>query len=129
QLNYAYNEWARDHGIDNSSVAYRTNKKGKSNIDFAAEVINYIASNNEAFILVSDFKAFFDSFDHHLLKERMYEVLSIDCLSNDWFNVYKSVTKYGFVKKIDVEKYFGNEGFLRQQGHKKFTSKQKRFAD
>lgn len=129
QLNCAYNDWTRDKGIDNSSVAYRTNKKGKSNIDFAAEVINYIANTDEAFILVSDFKGYFDSLNHYLLKKRMYEVLSIDRLPRDWFNVFNSVTKYGFVEKKEAEKFFGEEGFLRQHGHKKFTSKDKMFSD
>lgn len=129
QLNCVYNKWARANGIDDSSVAYRTNKKGKSNIDFAAEVIDYIANTDEAFILVSDFKGYFDSLNHYLLKERMYEVLSTNHLPNDWFNIFKSVTKYGYVEKQDVEEYFGNEGFLRHQDYRKFTTKDKSFSD
>ena len=99
QLNCAYNDWARNHGIDDNSTAYRTNKKGKSNIDFAAEVSKYIANENEAFVLVGDLKSYFNSFNHHLLKEKMYKVLAIDHLLNDWFNLFKSVIKYGFVEK------------------------------
>jgi len=129
QLNYAYNKWAIDNKIDDNSIAYRTNKKGKSNIDFAAEVINYIANNDESFILVGDFKSYFNTFNHHLLKEKMYKVLVTDHLTNDWFNVFKSVTKYGFVEKKDVEEYFGDEGFLRQQGYRKFIVKDKTFSD
>ena len=32
-----YNTWALSHGVDECSIAYRNNKKGKSNIQFAAE--------------------------------------------------------------------------------------------
>lgn len=129
QLNHAYNQYTKELGIDNAVIAYRTNKPGKSNIDFAAEVIQYIDSHKEAFIFVSDFKGYFESFNHGILKERLYEVLKTDYLSDDWFNVFKSVTKYGYVEKEDVEKFFGNEGFLRQQGDRKYTSKDKTFSD
>lgn len=129
KLNVAYNIWAHDKGIDECSIAYRTNKKGKSNIDFAAEVINYIANHRDAYILVGDFKGYFDSFNHFILKESIYEVLNTDYLPDDWFNVFKSVTKYGFAEKDFVEAYFGNEGLLRQQGHRKFTSKDKTISD
>lgn len=128
QLNEAYNQWAKDNHIDEHSTAYRTNKKGKSNINFAAEVIEYIARYDEVFILVGDFKSYFDSFDHYLLKEKLYKVLGIDHLPNDWFNIFKSVTKYGYVEKKDVEEYFGDEGFLRHQGYRKFTTKDKTFS-
>lgn len=129
ELNRAYNNWASRNGINDNSTAYRTNKKGKSNIDFAAEVISYISNHDEAFILVDDFKSYFNSFDHQLLKKRIYEALSVDHLPKDWFNVFKSVTKYGFVEKKIAEDYFGDEGFLRHQGHKKFISKNKLFSD
>ncbi|GAB2319493.1 reverse transcriptase/maturase family protein [Alkalibacterium sp. s-m-22] len=129
QLNCFYNEWASENGIDDSSIAYRGNKNGKSNIDFAAEVINYIAKQEEAYILVGDFKGYFDSLNHHLLKKRIKEVLLTDYLANDWYNVFKSVTKYGYIDKNIIEDYFGIEAFLRQQGYKKFTSIDKSLSD
>ncbi|WP_312123806.1 hypothetical protein [Lysinibacillus boronitolerans] len=39
-LNKKYNKWCDDNGVDECSIAYRNNKHGQSNIDFAATIIN-----------------------------------------------------------------------------------------
>lgn len=129
ELNKAYARWAHIHNIDECSVAYRNNKKGKSNIDFAAEVIQFLHKTKEAFVLVGDFKSYFDSLNHRLLKERMCKVLSCERLDDDWYNVFKSVTKYGYIKKSKVEEFFGSEKEIRQKNQKRFVSKAKSVSD
>src|SRR5699024_8055012 len=52
KLNDLYNNWTENNDIDTCSIAYRTNKKGLSSINFAAEVVNRIVNYEEAFILV-----------------------------------------------------------------------------
>ncbi|MCU4897728.1 reverse transcriptase domain-containing protein [Bacillus cereus] len=102
-LNHKYNNTCIGKGIDHVSLVYRNNKMGKSNIHFAAEVINFISEQQQAFIFVSDFSSYFDSLDHAILKEKLIEVLEEqDKLSKDWWNVFKHITRYNWVEKEEV---------------------------
>src|SRR5699024_7852923 len=76
KLNDLYNNWTENNDIDTCSIAYRTNKKGLSSINFAAEVVNRIVNYEEAFILVGNFTNFFDQIDHKLLKINLCRVLA-----------------------------------------------------
>ena len=87
-LNIFYNRWTAINEIDTCSTAYRNNKKHKSNIDFAAEVINEVVNFKEAYILVGGFTHFFDQIDHKYLKSNLLKVLDTNRLEKDWFNVY-----------------------------------------
>lgn len=99
QLNTRYNIITDKHKIDECSTAYRNNKKRHSNIEFAAEVINTTVNYEEAYILVGDFTKFFNKINHRLLKELLIEVLDVNKLSDDWYNIYRSITKYGYYEK------------------------------
>ncbi|OJG67914.1 hypothetical protein RV09_GL002025 [Enterococcus moraviensis] len=119
-LNPKYNEFCLNRSIDDCVTAYRNNKKGKSNIDFAAEVINSIVKYEEAFILVGDFTHFFDSLQHSLLKQRLATVLDVKILSKDWFNVFNSVTKYGYYEKNLLVDLFGTDKQIKKSGRKSY---------
>ena len=102
-LNNKYNEICANKGIDNVSLAYRNNKEGQNNIHFAAEVIQFITDQQQAFIFVSDFKSYFDNLDHAILKGKLISALGkSQMLSNDWWNVFKHITKYSWVEKSDI---------------------------
>jgi hypothetical protein len=103
-LNYYYNKVCIEKGIDEVSIAYRNNKGGKSNIHFAAEVIEFITNQDSAFIFVSDFSKYFDSLDHEILKEKLKATLRKTRLDNDWWNVFKHITRFSWVEKADIEK-------------------------
>jgi len=120
ELNRKYNQWAINNGIDDCAIAYRNNKPGYSNINFAAEVISFIHKIKDAYIIVGDFSNYFESLNHQLLKERMLKVSNSNYLNKDWYNIFKSVTKYGYIKKEQVENYFGKEKDLREVGKNKF---------
>ncbi|MBC1935324.1 RNA-dependent DNA polymerase [Listeria grandensis] len=113
-----YNEFCHSFGIDECVTAYRNNKTKKSNIDFAAEVIERIVSYQEAYILIGDFTDYFSSLDHGLLKNNLKRVMNVSKLSADWYNVFRSVTKYGYYEKNDVMKSCGRDADLKFQ-HKK----------
>lgn len=102
-LNYFYNLWMIDNKLNEFSVAYRTNKKHQSSINFAAEAISFLSKMDKAFIIVGDFEKFFDTLDHRLLKVRLQRVLNTEQLSNDWYNVYKSLTKFAYIEKETLE--------------------------
>lgn len=119
-LNPKYNNYCFNMNIDDCVTAYRNNKKGQSNIDFAAEVINSIVQFEEAYILVGDFTHFFDSLQHSLLKQRLASVLDVTILSKDWFNVFNSVTKYGYYEKQLLIDLFGTDKQIKQSGRKSY---------
>lgn len=101
-LNCKYNFYTKENNIDRCSTAYRNNKEGQSNIEFAAEVINEIVKYEDAYIMVGDFTKFFDKIDHKVLKKQLLKVLDVNRLENDWFNVYKSITKFGYYEKTFI---------------------------
>lgn len=102
-LNDKYNKIADERGIDEVATAYRRKKDGKCNIHFAKEVIDFIKSNKQAFVYVADFKSFFDELDHRYLKKQLQVVLEKDTLSEDYYAVFKSITKYSWVEKIKID--------------------------
>lgn len=113
KLNELYTKYCIDNGIDQVSIAYRNNKKGKSNIHFAYEVIQFITHLKKAIIIVTDFTEYFDTLDHQLLKDRLLTVLNIkdNRLPDDWWNVFKNITRYSWVEKKDIEEYiFATKG-------------------
>ena len=92
-LNHIYNEKACDLNIDECSIAYRDNKR-KSNINFAKEVFDFIKQTQNAYIIVGDFKGFFDNLDHKYLKKQLCKLMNTDKLSDDMYAVFKSMTKF-----------------------------------
>ena len=105
KLNEKYNQFCVKKGIDDCVIAYRNNKNGCCNIDFAAEIINKIVEYGAAYIFIGDFKSYFDEIDHSLLKKNLREVLEMDTLPKDWYQVYKTITHYGYYMKNEIEQY------------------------
>ena len=102
-LNICYNEWMEDNELNFFSVAYRTNKQHQSSINFAAEAISFIEKQDNALIIIGDFEKFFDTLDHKLLKDRLQRVLKVQQLPSDWYNIYKSLTKFAFIEKSTLD--------------------------
>lgn len=121
-----YNKWCIDNRLDDCILAYRNNKSGKSNIDFAAEVISII-TKEDSYILVGDFTKYFDQINHLKLKTYIKQVLGIDRLSSDWFNVFNSVTKYGYFEKELLDEIIGTESELKDKGKKSYFNKLSEF--
>ncbi|HCT0491861.1 TPA: RNA-dependent DNA polymerase, partial [Staphylococcus pseudintermedius] len=122
-----YNHVCKKLFIDQCVIAYRNNKQGKSNIDFAAEVINQIVLYDQAYIYVGDFTNYFDKINHSLLKENIKRVLNVNMLTNDWFNIYKSITKFGYYEKNFLEKNIDSEKNLRSQNKRSYFNNLKEF--
>lgn len=98
-LNNKYEAYVHSHGFSDAAIAYRS-KLGKSNIDFAKQAFDFIKDLNnkdaEALIFVSDFSHFFDNIRHKLLKEKLCKVLGVKRLEHDFYQVFKSITKYAY---------------------------------
>lgn len=107
ELNQRYNQALLEAGIDkvgatngkmqSSVVAYRDVLKGKSNIDFAHEAIQFIRQIKDCMVIIGDFKEFFDRLNHAHLRRQIKNILQVQDLSEDWYAVFKSITKYSYV--------------------------------
>lgn len=104
-LNEKYNEYIDREGISNSVVAYRTNLY-KNNIHFAKEAFDFM-KKSDCNIVVGDFKGFFDNLNHKYLKKMMCKVLGVNVLTDDWYAVYKNITKYSTWRLMDILKING----------------------
>lgn len=103
KLNESYNIYMDNEGISDVAVAYRSNAPHKSNINFAAEAISKIDSLQNAIIIIGDFTSFFDTLDHKFLKNRLQRVLGVTSLDKDWYNIFKSLTKFGYIDKETLD--------------------------
>lgn len=104
-LNNAYNSYAGINEIDENVIAYRNNKFGKNNIDFAFEVFNHLFKFEKAVVIASDFSKYFDNISHHTLKENIKRVLGVTTLEKDWYQVFKNLTKFTYVNREDIDNF------------------------
>lgn len=104
-LNNAYNKYAADNHIDDSVIAYRNNKLGKNNIDFAFEVFNHLFKFENAVVITSDFTKYFDKISHKTLKQNIRRVLGVETLKQDWYQVFKNLTRFTYVNREDIDMF------------------------
>lgn len=121
-LNYQHNIWACENNIDDVAIAYRDNL-GKNNIDFAKDAFDAIRSFPQCFILVGDFTNFFDNLEHQYLKKMMCEVLGVERLPQDYFSVFKNITRFSSWDWKDIVKAAG-ENIAERGVRKKINSKE-----
>ncbi len=101
-LSEEYETYLQKNHIFDFPIAYRK-LKGKCNIEFSHEVIEHIKNQkNGCWILLFDFKDFFGSLNHLILKEKIQRVLNVERLSPDWFSIYKNITKYSFIAQEKI---------------------------
>lgn len=104
-LNNAYNIYASENKIDDNVVAYRNNKLGKNNIDFAFEVFDHLFKFENAVVISSDFTKYFDNISHQTLKRNIRKVLGVETLKRDWYQVFKNLTQFTYVKREDIDNF------------------------
>lgn len=88
-----------------SVLAFRS--LGKSNIEFAHEAFQEIASRDSCCVIGIDIKGFFDNLDHAYLKARWQTLINKPILPSDHFSVYKSLTRFSYVNRDGVYKALG----------------------
>ncbi|MCH7328994.1 antiviral reverse transcriptase Drt2 [Acinetobacter modestus] len=97
-LDKQYENLINKTSLDTSILAYRS--LGKSNVDFAKEVFDWIERAQECNVLAIDLSSFFDTLDHDILKKQWQRVNGVSNLSKDNYMVFKSLTHYSF---LDIE--------------------------
>lgn len=85
-------EW---HGLSDNVIWYRSLKK--SNINFAKEVFDFIIQQKDCYVLTFDVKSFFDTLEHERIKKSICNILWEAKLTEDVYNIFKSITKYHYV--------------------------------
>lgn len=109
-LTELYQSYIKEEGFDKCVLAYRTDLEGKSNIQFAKEVFDYIRSkltlHDECSALAFDITGYFDNINHEKLKEKWCKVLKRDELPVDQYKVFRSLTKYSYISKDNFLKHY-----------------------
>lgn len=107
QLNQALYSRYEELGISDNVIAYRA--LGRGNYDFAAEAMAYAQNKAPVVILAFDITSFFDTLDHALLKQRLKSLLGVAELSDDWYKVFRSVTRFHYVdlEELKTHEVFG----------------------
>lgn len=115
KLNHKYNNLMCKTGLNLCSLAYRDNKPGEFNITFSAEVINSIVNYKNSYIVVGDFANFFNNINHKMLKNKLLTCLSTDWMDKDWYNIFRSLTKYGYYEKEAINERLGSDKDLKRK--------------
>lgn len=104
-FNRQYNRYLGNKGIDDCSIAYRTNKKGKSNISFAEEALAFIKFHRPCYVIIGDFTHFFDFLDHAYLLNQIRNILDSQYIPDDIYYVLNSLLHYSYVDYEAITSY------------------------
>ncbi|MEG3658204.1 reverse transcriptase domain-containing protein [Arenibacter palladensis] len=93
--------------LSNSITAYRQIKienqlKYKNNIHFAKDVFDEIKRRQNCVALVLDIENFFPTLNHKLLKLAWAKIIGHNSLPKDHYNIFKSTTRFSYVKLNDL---------------------------
>lgn len=108
-LNERYNQRVKQDGIHAVAVAYRNNLSGKNNIDFANEAFQFIKACSSCCVMIGDFSNFFDNLNHCYLKNQLCNLLGVSQLPDDYYAIFKNVTRFSYVEMDDLLEYHGLE--------------------
>lgn len=103
QLNCALDNHYEISGVDKNVIAYRA--LGQANYHFAAEALAFARNEAPVTILAFDVTGFFDNLDHALLKKRLGKLLGVSELSDDWYKVFKFITRFHYVNLDEIKSH------------------------
>lgn len=113
-LEYPYESWLVQHGLQHNVTAFRKIKStvdgktiAKNNIYFSKDVFDVIQEKQDCVVLCYDITGFFDNLNHKLLKQAWCEVLNVERLPTDYFKVFHSLTRYAYVDKTKLYQALG----------------------
>ncbi|SCY99356.1 reverse transcriptase domain-containing protein [Flavobacterium caeni] len=130
---------SQNESLSSSITAYRkipvANKsKFKNNVHFASDVFEEIKKRDDCVVLAFDIENFFPSLDHKLLKRIWTKVLNLKALPPDYYNIYKAVTNFSYVRLEDLKpkpSHFDEKEFakLKKNGKNSFFSSSRELFD
>lgn len=98
QLGDRYDHQIKIDHIDHHVIAFRSGT-GLDTIDHAKTAFETIKSYNNCVVIASDITGFFDNLNHRYLKERICSLLNVHRLPDDYYHIFRSVTKYAWVDR------------------------------
>lgn len=120
-LNYKLEQFYKNEGMCKNIAAYRSrdyigNKLSlKSNYDWSSFVYEKmleklesdrrIKPKNSLCIITTDVKDFFGTINHKNLKRKICNIMNFDQIPDDWYIVFKNITKFSYVEKDILEKF------------------------
>ncbi len=109
-LEKGYEELLEQWDLKWETLAYRRilredGKGWKNNIFFAREIFEEIYDRKNCYVFAFDITKFFDNLNWDILEKKLCWALGKKELSNDWKNVFNSITKYAFINHEDLSKY------------------------
>ncbi len=96
--------------VNEHVIAYRS-ADGRCNIHFAKEAFDFVSDKGECVALAFDVKSFFDTLDHGIVKQSWCRLLDRPRLPPDHYTVFKSMTKFRFVRLEKLKQELGEEEF------------------
>jgi RNA-directed DNA polymerase len=81
-------------------IGYR--RLGRSNYDFSADAYHFASQNLPCVALCFDIEGFFDNLDHRILKKQLLRILAVEELPDDWYQVFRHVTKFSYIERSDL---------------------------
>jgi hypothetical protein len=100
-LSGAYENLLAREKLGQAVVGYRSGLG--SNVDTAARAFSEISARGECVALCFDLKNFFPTIPHRVLKFNLSEVLGVNLLPKDWYNLFRSMSRFSW---IDIEQLF-----------------------
>ncbi|MBN9457235.1 MAG: group II intron reverse transcriptase domain-containing protein [Bosea sp.] len=97
ELTRRLDDFYEREGLTSHVIGYR--RLGKSNYDFSADAQKFAKANAPCVVLCFDVSGFFDHLDHRLLKDQLKNLLGTAELSDDWYRVFRHVTRYHYVSR------------------------------
>lgn len=111
-LSARYEPLLKKFDLDDVVLAYRRipddlSGRGKCNIHFARDAVQKIIKLGQCSVVALDISSYFESLDHALLKAKWEMLLGVNRLPDDHHQVYKAITKYAYVDKLEVYERLG----------------------
>ena len=101
-----YESFLINNELETSIIAYRKVPGvcwiWKNNIHFAMDAFENIINIWNCVIFAFDISWFFDNLDHNNLKNELINILWWTILENDWYKIFKNITKYSYINKKDI---------------------------
>lgn len=115
---------SKEYNLNEVVNAYRTvpvnpqkkDSSNKCNIDFANDVFKYVINyqQEEFAVIAFDISSFFDNLNHKLLRDIWAEILGVEKLTPDHFNVFKNITRFSHIDIVDIFEEFKNKIYIRK---------------
>src|SRR5690625_466316 len=79
--------------------------------------------------MIGYYEKYYETQDHTLLKRRVVEVLEVGGLSDDWYKVFKSVTRYSYYNKKLLNQQLGTDKQIKKDKQLAYFANEKDFRE